>query len=210
MSKVKLVQLIVAAVPVLAVITLPLRGADDIPKRPNFDRYAVMLKNSPFAVATAVVAPAPTPTIFKDLYIANAAHTDQADFVTVISASDKNMREYLSTEKPNEHGFAISNIQWSDKLGETKVTVTKDGQFGTLGFNQSLMTSPGGNGAVPMNPVIPAPISAIPTPFQPNMVKQPQYPGVITPTPHVRPIIQRNPAALPQMTPNMTPMQQEE
>lgn len=206
MMKSKLVQFAFAALPVLAVITL--RGADDIPQRPNFDRYTNMLQHSPFAVATAVVAPAPTPTIFKDLYIANAAHTDQADFVTVISASDKNFREYLSTETPVD-GFSISNIQWSEKMGETKVTVTKDGQFATLGFNQSLITSPVGNAGVPMNPVVP-PTNPIPTPFQPTVPKPPQYPGVVTPTPHVRPIIQRNPAAVPQMTPNMTPMTTDE
>jgi hypothetical protein len=204
--KTKLTQFALAALPVLAVITL--RGADDIPQRPNFDRYTNMVQHSPFAVATAVVAPAATPTIFKDLYIANAAHTEQADFVTIISASDKNFREYLSTEKPID-GFAISNIQWSEKMGETKVTVTKDGQFATLGFNQSLITSPAGNTAVPMNPALP-PTNPIPTPFQPNMPKSPQYPGVITPTPHVRPIIQRNPAALPQVTPNLTPMATDE
>src|SRR5437879_4687107 len=37
------------------------RAADDLPKRLDFDRYKGMLEHSPFAVATAVVAPAATP-----------------------------------------------------------------------------------------------------------------------------------------------------
>lgn len=200
--KTRLSSFVLAMLPLLL---MTLRAADDLPQRPNFDRYSRMLDHSPFAVATAVAAPAATPAIFKDLYIANAAHTDQADFVTVISASDKNMREYLSTEKPNEHGFAISNIQWSDKPGETKVTVTKEGQFSTLGFNQSLISSPNTGVVVPPAPMVP-PATTIPTPYQPNNIpKPPQYPAVATPTPHLRPIIQRNPAVAKPM-PNMTPV----
>src|SRR5205085_1870369 len=36
-------------------------AADDLPKRPEFTRYAAMLNHSPFAVATAVATPVATP-----------------------------------------------------------------------------------------------------------------------------------------------------
>jgi hypothetical protein len=39
-------------------------------------------------------------------------------------------------------GVSISNIEWSDKVGATKATVTKDGQFSTLTFNQALLSQP--------------------------------------------------------------------
>ena len=35
--------------------------ADDLPMKVSFDRYQGMLEHSPFAVASAVVAPAATP-----------------------------------------------------------------------------------------------------------------------------------------------------
>jgi hypothetical protein len=51
--------------------------ADDLPTKLNFDRYKAMLDHSPFAVATAVVAPAATPNFAKDLYVANAARSPE-------------------------------------------------------------------------------------------------------------------------------------
>ena len=103
----------------------------------EFARYEAMLKRSPFAVATADASAGATPDFAKDLYVANAAHSTEGDFVTLASTTDKNLKEYLST-KETVHGYSISNIQWSDQVGETKVTITKDGQFATLTFNEAL------------------------------------------------------------------------
>ena len=49
-------------------------ATDDLPVRPAFDRYTAMMNKSPFAVATAVVAPAATPSFAKDLYEIGRAH----------------------------------------------------------------------------------------------------------------------------------------
>lgn len=173
-----------------------LRAADDIPKRPAFDRYAAMMKKSPFAVATAVAAPAATPNFAKDLYVANAARTADGDLVTIQSAIDRNLKEYLTTKEPNPHGYSISNIEWSERPGQTKVTISKDGQFATLAFNQALMASapapmpnnpqPVGSFSVPGQPSIPAP-AYVPPKLPPNAA------GIPTPPPHTRGMIQRNP-----------------
>jgi hypothetical protein len=168
------------------------RADDDLPKRLSFDRYQGMLKRSPFAVASAVALPATTPDFAKDLYVANAARTPDADLVTVMSSDDKNVKEYLSTKTPNEHGYSIANIEWSNQPGATKVTISKDGKFATLTFNQALISTPLGN--MPAQP-------------QPQPLVQPGMPGVNLPkpirvplptqTPHVRGVIQRNPAPAP-------------
>lgn len=189
--KTKFGQILLSILPVACVIAA--RGADDIPQRLDFNRYNTMLQKSPFAVASQPAAPVATPNFAKDLYVANAAHADQFDLVTIISASDKNWREYLTTERPNEHGYSISNIQWSDKPGETKVTISKDGQFATIGFNQALMNQPASSVPAQAGAQTVAPM-AIPTPVQqPNIPKPPQYPAVATPQPRTRPVIQRNP-----------------
>ena len=60
---------------------LSLLLADDVPKPFAFARYQAMMDRSPFAVATAVAAPAATPNFAKDLFIANAAHSKDGDFV---------------------------------------------------------------------------------------------------------------------------------
>jgi len=181
---------------IFAVMTAVSAGAaDDLPQRSNFDRYKGMLDHSPFAVASAVVAPAATPNFAKDLYVANAAKSPDGDMVTIASSSDKEFKKYLTTKNPVD-GYAIANIEWSDKVGETKVTISKDGQFATLTFNQAVLSQ-----ALPNRPapgVVPPP-----PPPQPGFQKPGQNPGVAVPTPHVRGTIQRNPQ--PQQPPPQPP-----
>ena len=83
---------------ILPVIAATSSGADDVPKRFAFERYQVMMDRSPFAVATAVVAPAATPDFAKDLYVANAAKSPDGDMVTIASSSDKNFQEIPDDE----------------------------------------------------------------------------------------------------------------
>src|SRR5437879_930294 len=114
-------------------------AADVLPQQYNFDRYSKMVDQSPFAVATAVAAPAATPDFAKDLYIANAARSQDGDMVTIASTSDHNFKKYLTTKEPVD-GYSIANIEWSDKVGGTKVTISKDANFATLTFNQALLS----------------------------------------------------------------------
>src|SRR6266513_4052407 len=115
------------------------RGDDVLPPRFNFDRYSAMVDHSPFAIATAVAAPAATPDFAKDLYVANAARSPEGDLVTVASSSDQNFKKYLNTKEAVD-GYSIASIEWSEKVGETKVTINKDGKFATLTFNQALLS----------------------------------------------------------------------
>ena len=96
-----------------------------------------MLDHSPFAIATAVALPEATPDFSRDLYIANAARSPEGDMVTLMSSSDRNFKKYLTTREPVD-GYSIAQIEWSEDVGKTKVTISKDGQFATLTFNQSL------------------------------------------------------------------------
>jgi hypothetical protein len=168
---------------------------DDLPKTLSFSRYEPILSHSPFAVATAAVV-APTMADFaKDLFIANAAHSAEGDWVALASNTDANFRKYLTTNQ-NVDGYSLSNIEWSDRVGETKDTVSKDGQFATLSFNQALLSSPLSrpgvypnnvnmlNPAANMNPTMDLPqarVKAAPIPMLP------------TPPPRVRGVIKRNP-----------------
>jgi hypothetical protein len=184
-------------------------SADDLPKRLNFDRYSAMLNRSPFALATAVAMPAATPNFAKDLYVANAARTRGEDLVTVQSSSDKALKEYLSTKSSNEHGYAIANIEWSERPGATKVTISKDGQFATLTFNQALIAS----APPPPGPMPQAPAGVIqPAVPTPNYVppKPANVPGYPRPSPHVRGVIQRNPNAVAPPKPSVSDQSEDE
>jgi hypothetical protein len=204
---------------IIGIIPVTVLADDPLPKRPDFSRYQAMLNRSPFAIATVAV-PTATPDFAKDLYIANAAHFADGDFVTIASATDKNFKEYLSTKGP-QHGFAISDIQWSDKVGKTKVTIIKDGKYATLTFNQALLSQlpqnpnqlqtnalqpplfPPGMPPPPQPYIKPAPIPSLPPTYQQG--RQTPQAGQI----RQRGVIQRNPTpAAP--TPNVPPPDEEE
>ena len=153
---------------------------DDLPTKLSFDRYKAMLEHSPFAVASAVIAPAVAPNFAKDLYVANAARSPDGDMVTIASTSDQDFKKYLTTKIPVD-GYAIVSIEWSDKVGETKVTISKDGQLATLAFNQMVLAQP-----LPNRPPVALPSAQLQSGFQRPI-------GLPTPTPHVRGVIQRNP-----------------
>ena len=189
---------------ILAIAGATYSQAEDVlPRQYNFDRYATMVDQSPFAVATAVAAPAATPDFAKDLYIANAARSQDGDLVTIASTGDHNFKKYLTTKEPVD-GYSISSIEWSDKVGQTKVTISKDGNFATLTFNQALLSqvSPGGSvGARPL----PAPAMPVPNPGGVPNVHAPKLPANVPPElqqlipsrdamqPRTRGMIQRSP-----------------
>ena len=187
----------------LLLLGLPLRMvvADDLPKPFSFARYQAMMDGSPFAVATAVAAPEATPNFAKDLYVANAARSKEGDLVTIASNTDKNFKKYLTTNAPVD-GYSISSIEWSDRVGATKVTIAKDGQFATLGFNEALLHQPAAPGQNPVPPPVMQPqqpqnLSAAVQPIIPgvqqNVPKPMPVPALPTPPPRVRGVIPRKP-----------------
>jgi hypothetical protein len=183
---------LVSAFAVLSAI--PGKADDVLPPRFNFDRYTRMVDHSPFAIATAVVVPAATPDFAKDLYVANAAHSSEGDMATIASSSDQNFKKYLNTKEPVD-GYSIASIEWSAKVGETKVTISKDGKFATLTFNQALLsqaepTGPPAAGQMPQ---------AVP------MIPPPQAGAGQASRAHSRGVIQRNPKAAALPTPNLMP-----
>lgn len=189
---------------VLAVLGVIHSQAEEVlPPQFNFDRYAKMVDHSPFAIATAVAAPAATPDFAKDLYIANAARSPDGDMVTLASTSDHNFKKYLTTKEPVD-GYGIANIEWSDKVGATRVTISKDGNFATITFNQALLSQTGpsaglaARGLMPSMPGVPNPAN-LPNPAAPNLPAglPPEVQQLIPPRdaarPHSRGLIQRNP-----------------
>jgi hypothetical protein len=193
---------------ILATTMLAIAGAtysqaeEVLPPQYNFDRYSKMVDQSPFAVATAVAAPAATPDFAKDLYIANAARSQDGDLVTIASTADHNFKKYLTTREPVD-GYSIANIEWSDKVGQTKVTISKDGNFATLTFNQALLSQASPGGGVAARP-LPAPAAQIPNAGVPN-AHAPKLPANVPPElqqlipsrdamqPRTRGMIQRSP-----------------
>ena len=179
------------------------QAEDVLPPQYNFDRYSKMMDQSPFAIATAVAAPAATPDFAKDLYIANAARSQDGDLVTLASTADHNFKKYLTTKEPMD-GYSIASIEWSDKVGQTKVTISKDGNFATLTFNQALLSQTSPGGAVAAR-ALPAPAMPVPNPAGVPNAHAPKLPPNVPPElqqlipsresmqPRTRGMIQRSP-----------------
>jgi hypothetical protein len=177
--------------------------AEDVrPPQYNFDRYSKMMDQSPFAIATAVAAPAATPDFAKDLYIANAARSQDGDLVTLASTTDHNFKKYLTTKEPVD-GYSVASIEWSDKVGQTKVTISKDGNFASLTFNQALLSQGSPGGPVAARPM-PAPAMPVPNPAGVPNTHAPKLPPNVPPElqqlipsrdsmPRTRGMIQRSP-----------------
>src|SRR5262249_24343979 len=108
-------------------------------------------------------------------------------------------KKYLTTKEPVE-GYSIANIEWSDKVGGTKVTISKDGNFATLTFNQALLSqvSPGGGGRPMAGPVAPLP-NGVPNAHTPKLPAnvppelQQLIPSRDAMQPRTRGMIQRSP-----------------
>lgn len=168
------------------------RGDDVVPAHPSFDRYSAMVDRSPFAIATAVAVPAATPDFAKDLYVANAARFPGGDMVTIASSSDQNFKKYLTTRQAVD-GFTLGDIEWSDRVGATKVTISKGEKFATLTFNQALLSQR----AAPPAPPVPGQV--------PQSMPPPQSVPSVEQSKASRGVIQRNPKANAVPTPNPTP-----
>ena len=183
---------------------LPGRADDVLPPRFNFDRYSAMVKNSPFAIATAVALPAATPDFAKDLYVANAAHSPEGDMATIASSSDQNFKKYLTTREPVD-GYSIASIEWSEKVGATKVTISKDGKFATLTFNEALLaqaSSKAGPASSQLRQGAP-PVGSRQARTRGMIQRNPK--PVAMPTPNQPlPMTDMEPAAMP--TPNLAPV----
>ena len=169
-------------------------GDDDLPKQEKFSRYDPMIKHSPFAVATAGAPVGGTPDFAKDLYVANAAHSEKGDFVTIASTTNREFKEYLTTTGTVD-GYSVPNIQWSDRVGETKVTIAKDGQTATLSFNEAVLSQAIQN-PVPQPPRTDPGVQNVPRRPGTNLpmpVPHPMtVPTIPTPPPHTRGLIRRN------------------
>ena len=180
------------------------QASDVLPPRFNFDRYSKMVDQSPFAIATAAALPEATPNFAKDLYVANAAHSPEGDLVTIASTSDQNFKKYLTTKEPVD-GYGISSIEWSERVGATKVTISKDGNFATLTFNEALLSQRGPNTPPQAQPFPNMPVAGMQQPSQRMMPSRQGVPSLPAPSlsspgkgitrPHARGVIPQSPKA---------------
>ena len=92
------------------------------------------------------------------------------------------LRHTLKTESVD--GYRIVSVEWSGRVGATKVTISKDGNLATLTFNEALLSQRAASNAPPalaqMPQSMPAMLPSGPVPV-PGRFKQ--KPGAPPPNP---------------------------
>lgn len=151
--------------------------AGDLPVVYPPARYEQMVKKSPFALATPVVAAPATPGFATNLYVTGVAKIGNADFVS-ISTRDQQSRFSLLAGESSSEGISLVSVEWSDQIGKSRVTVKKGTEFAVLEFDQAALVS---------NPIqVPPQVAPPPMPVQPGV--RPNVPGrVILPNPGITP-----------------------
>ncbi len=122
----------------------PLADAQEaIPANFPASRYEAMIQEAPFAVATAAEPVVAAPSFAAELYVTGVARIGDNDLVT-LSSRDKTKHFSLSSGEagPNTEGIEIVQVDWSDSIGGTKVSVKKAGEFATLEFDRAELAMP--------------------------------------------------------------------
>ena len=80
-------------------------------------------------------------------------------------------------------GYRIESVEWSDRVGASKVTISKDGKFATLTFNEALLSQRAAPNAPPALDQMPQSMPAmLPSGPMPAPGRFKQKPGAPAPT----------------------------
>jgi hypothetical protein len=109
---------------------------------PDFElaRYEALMRKSPFAPATPSAPAAPNFT--QDLYVTGIGRIGEKDVVMISKRGDPQANFSLSTGDPTEEGVELVSVQWSDKIGESKVHLKKGNEFGVVEFDPAAIQAP--------------------------------------------------------------------
>lgn len=149
-----------------ALLTEPAFAAHTILPEPlPASRYEKMIDSSPFALATVTAAPAEKgPGPFANLFVSAIAQLKDADgkvqdVVTIKSRADQSTFTLVGNDA-GKNEIQLASIEWSDKVGATKVTLKKGTEFGTVEFDQANLQGPSQPAPVPraLQPGVPLPV----------------------------------------------------
>ncbi len=115
-----------------------------IPAAYPLSRYEKTLSRSPFALPTSNAPTAAQtqkqPGWSDDLFIAGVMTIGEKNVVTISQRGDS-QRFLLASGEESPQGVSVINVQWSEQLGQTRVTVKKGTEFAVLLFDQASLAS---------------------------------------------------------------------
>ncbi len=167
-----------------------------IPEPFPADRYAAMVAQSPFALATPVAPPPTVPErgFAADWYVTGLARYEDKDFVSIKSRDLATSFSLYGTEESN--GVALVGVEWSTERGKSTVTVRKGGEVARLEFNQAELQA-----AAPPAQPMPVPGGGAQPRQQTNQqTNRPVVTPLQQPVPITNPVMQPPRTAIPRPT----------
>ncbi len=132
------------------VVGLQLWGAAQpvLPEAYPVERYEKLIENSPFAVGTAKepAAAQDAPGFATNLYVMGVAQLrdvdgKERDFVTIKSRADQSTFSLSTGAAPSSEGIELGAVEWSQRVGKSKVTIRKGPETAVLEFDQAALQS---------------------------------------------------------------------
>lgn len=117
-------------------------GEDAVPKAQEKSRYDALCAKSPFAIATAVVAPVQQPLFAANWYVTSVARVDDTNFAT-IKSRDLTTQFSLYGDQAVD-GVVLASVEWSDTIGKSAVILRKGTETARLEFNEAQLRAPAG------------------------------------------------------------------
>jgi hypothetical protein len=169
--------------------SLPTFAEDAIPSAFGKDRYEALRTKSPFAVATAVVAPpAPQASFAANWYVSGVGRIDD-DYYVSIKSRDLSTQFTLYAGQTVD-GVTVASVNWSDQIGKSTVVLRKGTETAKLEFNEAQLHGPATTAAaIPVPGAQPKPVGVaanVPHPVGVNMAAA--NPGMVAPVPNGVPI----------------------
>lgn len=130
----------------IALLLLPLgalnaNSSEATPQPVPLDRYDTLISRSPFAPATAPVAPPKeAPSFAKDYYLTGLAVVDGKAFAS-FSSRDAQTRFSL-LEGDSYEGMTFSGVEWQEGVGRSRVTLMKGATSAEVTFDEAAMQAP--------------------------------------------------------------------
>lgn len=125
-------------------VTARAEDPEVIPAAHPLSRYEKTLAHSPFALPTSnapsVAQTQKQPGWSDDLFVAGVMTIGEKHVVTISQRGDA-QRFMLASGEESPQGVTVINVQWSEQLGQTRVTVKKGAEFAVLLFDQASLAS---------------------------------------------------------------------
>jgi hypothetical protein len=103
-------------------------------------RYESLRTKSPFAMATAVVAPTQQAAFAANWFVTSVARIGDANFAT-IKSRDLATQFSLYGDEPVD-GVVLASVDWSDTIGKSTVILRKGTETARLEFNEAQLRAP--------------------------------------------------------------------